>query len=162
MNSSGLFLNSVTSTPVHGRASGEGWETASGKYSHLLSEASTPNSSTASTPVRRPRNLTLFPPYLRNLGIRSSTPSPLELRPIYEAESPDEIALVETAFSYNCRLLRRTPDSIVVSMPGKMFVIHYGIQSFCYFLPAFSYIIVVLLNNIPCFIMEIFILSFTL
>ena len=129
MNSSGLFLNSVASTPVRTRASGEGWETASEKYPHLLSEASTPNSSTASTPVR-PRNLTLFSPHLRSLTVQSSTPSPLELRPIYEAESPDEIALVETAFSYNCRLLRRTPDSIVVSMPGKMFVIHYDIQSF--------------------------------
>ncbi|GIX82493.1 probable phospholipid-transporting ATPase VA [Caerostris extrusa] len=50
---------------------------------------------------------------------QTPTPSPLEFRPIYEAESPDEIALVEAAFSYNCRLLRRTPDIIVLSLPGE-------------------------------------------
>lgn len=124
MNSSGLFLNSasVNSTPIRPRSCGEGWEGSNEKYSHLLSEASTPNSSTASTPVR-PRTL-LLNSHLRTLTILAPTPSPLELRPIYEAESPDEIALVETAFSYNCRLLRRSPDSIVISMPGKMFVIN--------------------------------------
>lgn len=122
MNSSGLFLNSLTSTPLRGRASGEGWDCRSEKYSHLLSEASTPNSSAASTPVR-PRNLTIFSPHIKTLTVRSATPSPLEFRPNYEAESPDEIALVETAFSYNCRLLRRSPDSIVISMPGKKFTV---------------------------------------
>ncbi|KFM78973.1 putative phospholipid-transporting ATPase VA, partial [Stegodyphus mimosarum] len=117
MNSSGLFLNSLTSTPLRTpRASGEGWESPREKYSHLLSEVSTPASSAASTPIRRPRNLTL-PAYLKSFC--SPTPSPLEFRPIYEAESPDEIALVETAYHYNCKLLRRTPDSLTLSLPGE-------------------------------------------
>ncbi|GIY86173.1 probable phospholipid-transporting ATPase VA [Caerostris darwini] len=115
MNSSGLFLN-LTPTPLRMRGTSEGWEVSHEKYSHLLSEVSTPASSTASTPVKRPRNLTI--PF--HLGYcQTPTPSPLEFRPIYEAESPDEIALVEAAFSYNCRLLRRTPDIIVLSLPGE-------------------------------------------
>ena len=49
---------------------------------------------------------------------RSPTPTPAELRPIYEAESPDELALVDAAFAYNCKLLKRSPTSVVVSLPG--------------------------------------------
>lgn len=41
------------------------------------------------------------------------------MQPIYEAESPDEIALVDAAFRYGCRLLRRSPDSVVVMLPGE-------------------------------------------
>ncbi len=48
---------------------------------------------------------------------RSPTPTPLELRPIYEAESPDELALVDAAFAYNCKLLKRSPHHAVVSLP---------------------------------------------
>lgn len=115
MNSSGLFLN-LTPTPLRLRGSSEGWDVSHEKYSHLLSEVSTPASSTASTPIKRPRNLALP----LHMGLfQTPTPSPLEFRPIYEAESPDEIALVETAFNYNCRLLRRTPDSVVLSLPGE-------------------------------------------
>ena len=36
----------------------------------------------------------------------------------YEAESPDELALVEAAATYGCRLLRRSQDTITVFMPG--------------------------------------------
>lgn len=36
-------------------------------------------------------------------------------RPIYEAESPDELALVNAAFSYDCCLLNRTPNHILVN-----------------------------------------------
>ncbi|KAF8795476.1 phospholipid-transporting ATPase VB-like isoform X2 [Argiope bruennichi] len=115
MNSSGLFLN-LTPTPHRLRGTSDGWDAPHEKYSHLLSEVSTPASSTTSTPVKRPRNLTLP----LHLGcFQTPTPSPLQLNPIYEAESPDEIALVDTAFSYNCRLLRRTPDSVVLSLPGE-------------------------------------------
>lgn len=49
---------------------------------------------------------------------RAITPS--ETKPLYEAESPDELALVETAYIYNCRLIKRTPSSASVSVPGKM------------------------------------------
>lgn len=36
-------------------------------------------------------------------------------RPIYEAESPDELALVNAAFSYDCCLLNRSPSHILVN-----------------------------------------------
>ena len=38
---------------------------------------------------------------------RSNTPTPGEIRPIYEAESPDELALVDAAYAYNIKLLHR-------------------------------------------------------
>lgn len=50
-------------------------------------------------------------------AIAGVAPTPLELRPIYEAESPDELALVDAAYAYNCRLIRRSPNSVVVCMP---------------------------------------------
>ncbi|RZB54427.1 phospholipid-transporting ATPase VD, partial [Asbolus verrucosus] len=46
--------------------------------------------------------------------LRSSTPSPHDLKPIFEAESPDELALVDAAYNYNCKLLKRTPLSVCV------------------------------------------------
>lgn len=39
-------------------------------------------------------------------------------RPLYEAESPDELALVNAAYSYDCCLLNRSPNHILVSMPS--------------------------------------------
>ncbi|CAN8006374.1 unnamed protein product [Ixodes hexagonus] len=83
---------------------------------------SSPTESRCSTPTR-PTKLPL--PFL---GLKSSptrktlTPSPTpssQLQPIYEAESPDEIALVDAAYRYGCRLLRRSPDSVVVMLPGE-------------------------------------------
>lgn len=50
--------------------------------------------------------------------IVSGTPSPFELKPIFEAESPDELALVDAAYNYGCRLLRRTPTTVTVETPG--------------------------------------------
>lgn len=47
----------------------------------------------------------------------SSTPSPVELKPIYEAESPDELALVGAAYAYNLKLRKRTPNAMTVSLP---------------------------------------------
>lgn len=47
----------------------------------------------------------------------NTTPSPCELKPIYEAESPDELALVGAAYSYNCKLRKRTPTAITLSTP---------------------------------------------
>ena len=72
-----------------------------------------------------------------NHSSRSPTPTPSEIRPIYEAESPgtnfsylftfsavylhfsDELALVDAAFAYNCKLIKRSPQSVVVSLPGE-------------------------------------------
>ncbi|KAG5886182.1 hypothetical protein JTB14_036051 [Gonioctena quinquepunctata] len=53
---------------------------------------------------------------------KSTTPSPLDLKPIFEAESPDELALVDAAYTYGCHLTKRTPTSVRVESPefGKM------------------------------------------
>ncbi|XP_052894439.1 phospholipid-transporting ATPase VD isoform X1 [Anopheles moucheti] len=45
--------------------------------------------------------------------------SPASIRPIYEAESPDELALVNAAFSYDCCLVNRSPNHALVSVPGE-------------------------------------------
>ncbi|XP_046811549.1 phospholipid-transporting ATPase VD [Lucilia cuprina] len=40
-------------------------------------------------------------------------------RPLYEAESPDELALVNAAYGYECCLINRSPNHILVSVPNK-------------------------------------------
>lgn len=50
---------------------------------------------------------------------RSTTPSPHDVKPIYEAESPDELALVDAAYNYGCRLLKRTPTMATVETPSE-------------------------------------------
>lgn len=40
-----------------------------------------------------------------------------DVKPIFEAESPDELALVDAAYSYNVKLLKRTPTSVTVDDP---------------------------------------------
>lgn len=53
------------------------------------------------------------------LGHAASPLSPGDLKPIYEAESPDELALVDAAYIYKCRLLRRTPSEVTVDVPNN-------------------------------------------
>ncbi|XP_026843048.1 probable phospholipid-transporting ATPase VA isoform X1 [Drosophila persimilis] len=48
-------------------------------------------------------------------------------RPLYEAESPDELALVNAAYSYDCCLLNRSPNHILVSMPTARATVEYEI-----------------------------------
>ncbi|KAJ8976657.1 hypothetical protein NQ317_010373, partial [Molorchus minor] len=45
---------------------------------------------------------------------RSVTPSPYDYKPMFEAESPDELALVDAAYNYGCRLIKRTPTLVTV------------------------------------------------
>lgn len=47
------------------------------------------------------------------------TPTTGDTKPIFEAESPDEIALVEAAYSYNCRLVRKTAHYATLYVPGE-------------------------------------------
>jgi len=47
-----------------------------------------------------------------------TTPAPSD-RPLYEAESPDELALVDAAYAYSCRLINRNPTDVTVSLPGE-------------------------------------------
>lgn len=74
-----------------------------------------------SSPVR-PSLLNIQSAQMYNSNImresRSLTPSPLDIKPIYEAESPDELALVDAAYKYGCRLLRRSLHNILISLPG--------------------------------------------
>lgn len=83
--------------------------------------------------VSRPKLLNIPSMFLRKNGNNSNltdeqkaklknsnaTPSPGELKPIYEAESPDELALVGAAYVYNCKLRRRTPNTLTVSLPHE-------------------------------------------
>lgn len=55
-----------------------------------------------------------------NSSVLSDFP-PASPRPIFEAESPDELALVEAACAYGCRLEKRTPREVIISM-NKEFV----------------------------------------
>ncbi|XP_066145545.1 phospholipid-transporting ATPase VD isoform X1 [Euwallacea fornicatus] len=50
---------------------------------------------------------------------RACSPSPGDFKPIYEAESPDELALVDAAYIYKCRLIKRTPTEVIVALPSK-------------------------------------------
>lgn len=43
----------------------------------------------------------------------------LQTPAIYEAESPDELALVHAARAYDIKLVKRTPRSAMVSFPDK-------------------------------------------
>ena len=95
--------------------------------------ASSPESTPSESPMARPKHLQLPGIFSKLVSSSSSlhrhstsgsaraspTPTPLELRPIYEAESPDELALVDAAYAYNVKLLRRTPSTAVVSLPGE-------------------------------------------
>ncbi|CAB4062628.1 E7.6.2.1 [Lepeophtheirus salmonis] len=93
--------------------------------------ASSPETSPLSSPVssRRPKHLQLPSLFaklksrsnssLSKLQIVSTSPTPTEIRPIYEAESPDELALVDAAFAYNCKLLKRTSNCAMISLPNE-------------------------------------------
>ncbi|CAL4122701.1 unnamed protein product [Meganyctiphanes norvegica] len=65
----------------------------------------------------RPTNLNLAPhTYLKDNS--TPTPSPMDMKPLYEAESPDELALVDTAYKYGCKLLRRNLHNVMLTLPG--------------------------------------------
>ncbi|XP_045133303.1 phospholipid-transporting ATPase VA-like isoform X2 [Portunus trituberculatus] len=76
-------------------------------------------------PMPEPSNTSPPRPTLLNIQpelsyqqLPSVTPPPLDIKPIYEAESPDELALVDAAYKYGFRLLRRSLHNILVSIPG--------------------------------------------
>lgn len=46
--------------------------------------------------------------------------TPFKIKPIFESESPDELALVDCSFRYNCRLLSRTLEMAVLALPGEL------------------------------------------
>ncbi|XP_076446004.1 LOW QUALITY PROTEIN: phospholipid-transporting ATPase VA-like [Babylonia areolata] len=49
----------------------------------------------------------------------SSILSSSSQRTCYEAESPDELALVKAASTYGCRLMKRSPEMVTVWLPGE-------------------------------------------
>ncbi|XP_055916558.1 phospholipid-transporting ATPase VB isoform X1 [Eupeodes corollae] len=64
------------------------------------------------TPVKRLANKLKQPKAQTELRLENT-------RPMYEAESPDELALVNAAYSYDCCLINRSPNHILVSVPGS-------------------------------------------
>ncbi|XP_076360092.1 phospholipid-transporting ATPase VA isoform X1 [Tachypleus tridentatus] len=121
MNSSGLCLNasyfSASSIPVTLGTNTCTDSNQQPRYTRLVDTFDTPPGSGPSTPLQRPQYL----PISNSSRTATPTPTPVspEFHPIYEAESPDEIALVNAAFLYNCRLLKRTPDCAVIALPGE-------------------------------------------
>ena len=61
----------------------------------------------------------------------ASTMSENTLKTRYEAESPDELALVKAACTYGCRLLRRTPDHVTVWLPSEYSENNFSFSFFC-------------------------------
>ena len=51
-------------------------------------------------------------------SISSSCLSDFSYNMRYEAESPDELALVKAASAYGCRLCQRSPEKVSVYLPG--------------------------------------------
>ncbi|RZF38045.1 hypothetical protein LSTR_LSTR006444 [Laodelphax striatellus] len=108
-----------------------------GRATTLSPIASSPDSSPTTLPPAakhansppRPKLLNVpMPSILSNVYRRSKNgvnnnspkvPESSEVKPIYEAESPDELALVETAYNYNVCLLSRMPNSVTVGMLGE-------------------------------------------
>ncbi len=52
-------------------------------------------------------------------GHPTSMMSDNSLQQKYEAESPDELALVKAACTYGCRLLAKSADYVTVWLPGR-------------------------------------------
>lgn len=112
------------------------------KGNRPLSPISSSNETTPTeSPAQRPRFLQIPPiPILSrfhktfqvNTPSQANTPTPsiTDVKPIYEAESPDELALVQAAYSYNCRLSKRTPQLIRVTLPGEEVVEYEVLQTF--------------------------------
>lgn len=60
-------------------------------------------------------------PFFSSLRSKTATTPEIAVsdgRPIYEAESPDELALVNAAFSYDMCLINRTPSHLLVNTVG--------------------------------------------
>ncbi|KAK9509687.1 hypothetical protein O3M35_006947 [Rhynocoris fuscipes] len=83
------------------------------------------SSSTESSPISQPKisplrpKLLNVPTFFSRKQKISSSPKSSTTKPIFEAESPDELALVQMAYVYNCRLVKRTPSRAIVSLPGE-------------------------------------------
>jgi len=98
------------------------------KPSRPLSPISSSDETTPTeSPAQRPRflqipQISVLTRFTKTFHVNPTavtpTPSPSEYKPIFEAESPDELALVEAAFGYNCKLVKRTPQFVRISIPG--------------------------------------------
>ncbi|CAG2115827.1 unnamed protein product, partial [Medioppia subpectinata] len=69
------------------------------------------------TPITSLSSLLISP--LSKKSTESRSPSPTPLKPIYESESPDEVALVIAAFRYSVKLLKRNSESVLLSLPSE-------------------------------------------
>lgn len=99
----------------------------------VLSDVSTAPSTSSGTQKNRPKLLQIPQiPFLSRKGTnltdeqkaklnmaQRDSPSPSERKPIFEAESPDELALVDAAHTYRCRLIHRTPNEVTIDVLDK-------------------------------------------
>ncbi|XP_073997182.1 phospholipid-transporting ATPase VA isoform X2 [Rhodnius prolixus] len=99
---------------------------SSSRSRSVLPTLSPISSSAESSPTTQPRVSPLRPKLLNVPTMffsrkqkNSSSPKSSGSKPIYEAESPDELALVQMAYVYNCRLVKRTPRRAIISLPGE-------------------------------------------
>ena len=58
-------------------------------------------------------------------SLEASSVTDITTKSHYEAESPDELALVQASSTYGCKLKQRTPDRVVVELPGVCRIIDY-------------------------------------
>lgn len=117
---------------------------ASKKLPALNHAARTPNVNAALPPIQHSANLDKksYPKYHQRLEYmpKVSTPTGSVVGSIagssirsdmsrtrYEAESPDELALVRAASTYNCCLKGRTAKTVIVWLPGELIQIHTNI-----------------------------------
>ncbi|XP_059487582.1 phospholipid-transporting ATPase VA isoform X2 [Neocloeon triangulifer] len=93
------------------------------------SSESTPLGTPSPKPVKRLTNFLRVGRSNKHNHSPAVTPSPSgEKKPIYEAESPDELALVDAAYTYNCRLLKRVGNTALISVPGEGIVEYEVVQ----------------------------------
>ncbi|KAG1649509.1 putative phospholipid-transporting ATPase VD [Nymphon striatum] len=113
MNYSGIYDPSAAGT------SSDSPDGMSIKRYNLDSEQNTSSHSESPSSPKSYNKSHLDLPLNGDRGSIYSAPTPTDVRPIFEAESPDELALVDCAFRYNCRLLSRTQENALLALPGE-------------------------------------------
>lgn len=92
-----------------------------GRHSHT-SPAHTPTHTTTPSPAITPQQQhhTKVPDLDYDEGdkVEGKDDKEDEEELLYEAESPDEAALVQAARAYGCTLLGRSPEQLLVALPG--------------------------------------------
>lgn len=92
-----------------------------GHHSHTTptpTPTHTPSPSPAITPQQQHHIEVLNQDYDEDDKVEDKDDKEEEEELLYEAESPDEAALVQAARAYGCTLLGRSPEQLLVALPG--------------------------------------------